>query len=110
MLGKNSWEEAESELMKEAAAKALEKAALKNTDIRYLVGGDLLGQLIATSFGIADLGIPTIGIYGACSTMGEAMSVGAMLVGRRFCGSRFGDYFKPFCRSGEAVSFSLRLW
>ena len=80
MLGKNSWEEAESELMKEAAAKALEKAALKNTDIRYLVGGDLLGQLIATSFGIADLGIPTIGIYGACSTMGEAMSVGAMLV------------------------------
>lgn len=80
MMGKNTWEEAESELMKEAASKALSKAALKNSDIRYLVGGDLLGQLIATSFGVSELEIPVIGIYGACSTMGEAMSIGAMLV------------------------------
>ena len=80
MLGKKSWEEAESELIKEAAEKVLQKAGLKNSDIRYLVGGDLLGQLIATSFGIADLEIPILGIYGACSTMGEAMSVGAILV------------------------------
>lgn len=80
MMGKKTWEEAESELMKEAATKVLEKAALKNSDIRYLVGGDLLGQLIATSFGIADLNIPTIGIYGACSTMGEGMAVASILV------------------------------
>lgn len=80
MFGKQSWEEAESELMKEAATKVLEKAGLKNSDIRYLVGGDLLGQLIATSFGISDLEIPTIGIYGACSTMGEAMAVASILV------------------------------
>jgi stage V sporulation protein AD len=80
MVGKNSWEEAESELMKQAATKALEKAGLVKTDIRYLVGGDLLGQLIATSFGIAELSIPMIGIYGACSTMGEAISIGSMLI------------------------------
>ena len=80
MMGKQTWEEAESELMKEAATKVLEKAGLKNSDIRYLVGGDLLGQLIATSFGIADLNIPTLGIYGACSTMGEGMAVASILV------------------------------
>lgn len=80
MVGKDSWEDAESELMKEAAQKAIQKAGLKNTDIRYLIGGDLLGQLIATSFGIAELNIPTFGIYGACSTMGEAMSLGSILV------------------------------
>lgn len=80
MFGQNSWEEAESELMKEAAEKVIMKAGLANSDIRYLVGGDLLGQLIATSFGIAELKIPVLGIYGACSTMGEAMSIGAMLV------------------------------
>ena len=39
-----------------------------------------MGQLIATSFGIAELKIPLFGIYGACSTMGEAMSIGAILV------------------------------
>ena len=80
MVGKDSWEDAESELMKEAAQKAIQKAGLRNSDIRYLIGGDLLGQLIATSFGIADLNIPTFGIYGACSTMGEAMSLGSILV------------------------------
>ncbi len=80
MLGKKSWEEAESELMKETIAKVLLKAGLKRQDIRYLIGGDLLGQLIATSFGVIDLEIPLIGIYGACSTMGEAMSIGAMIV------------------------------
>jgi stage V sporulation protein AD len=80
MLGKKTWEDAESELMKEAALKVLQKAGLKSSDIRYLVGGDLLGQLIATSFGIGELEIPMLGIYGACSTMGEAMTIGAILV------------------------------
>lgn len=80
MIGKDNWEAAESELMKMTAQLVLEKAGLKNTDIRYLVGGDLLGQLIATSFGIAELGIPLFGVYGACSTMGEAMIIGSILV------------------------------
>jgi stage V sporulation protein AD len=80
MIGKDNWEEAESELMKMAAQRVLMKAGFKNTDIRYLIGGDLLGQLIATSFGIAELQIPLFGVYGACSTMGEAMTIGAILV------------------------------
>lgn len=80
MLGKDSWEEAESELLKEAVDKVLQKAGLQSQDIRYLAGGDLLGQLIATSFGIAEFNIPMFGLYGACSTMGEAMSIGSILV------------------------------
>lgn len=80
LVGKNTWEEAESEFLLEAAQKAIQKAGLSSKDIRYLVGGDLLGQLIATSFGVVTLEIPMFGIYGACSTMGEAMSIGAILV------------------------------
>ena len=53
---------------------------LEPKDIRYIFAGDLLGQLIATSFGIVDLEIPLFGVYGACSTMGESMSLGAILV------------------------------
>ncbi len=45
-----------------------------------MFAGDLLGQLIATSFGTKDLGLPLFGLYGACSTMGEALSLGAMTV------------------------------
>lgn len=80
MLGKSSWEEAESALQERVVQLLLDKAKLKNTDIRYILSGDLLGQLIASSFGLSKYEIPLIGLYGACSTMGEAMSLGAMLV------------------------------
>lgn len=80
MFGGETWEEAESRLQYKTANKALENSGYKQEEIRYLVAGDLLGQLIATSFGVMDLQIPLFGIYGACSTMGESMSLGAALV------------------------------
>ncbi|MBR1597537.1 MAG: stage V sporulation protein AD [Lachnospiraceae bacterium] len=79
-FGKDSWEEGESEMLKETVSLALMKAKLKAADVRYLFAGDLLGQLIATTFGVMDLEIPLFGLYGACSTMGEALSLGAMTV------------------------------
>ena len=80
MLGKRNWEEAESELQKRAATLALQKAGLAPTDIRYLFCGDLLGQIIASSFGMLNLQIPMFGLYGACSTAGESISLAAMTV------------------------------
>ena len=80
MFGCKTWEEAESNLLKQAASMAINEASLTNQDIRYMVGGDLLGQLIATSFGIEELNIPLFGVYGACSTMGESMILGSILV------------------------------
>ncbi len=80
MLGCDNWEEAESALQKEAADLAIEHSGIVRNQIRYLFAGDLLGQLIATSFGTVDLEIPLFGLYGACSTMGEALCLGAMAV------------------------------
>lgn len=80
MFGADNWEQAESAMQKQAADLALEKGDIHRRDIRYLFAGDLLGQLIATSFGTVDLEIPLFGLYGACSTMGEALSLGAMCV------------------------------
>ncbi len=80
MFGCDSWEEAESSLQKDAVYLALGKAGLKKEDIRYLFAGDLLGQSIASSFGLAGYEIPLIGLYGACSTCGLSLSMGAMAV------------------------------
>ncbi|MDF2944828.1 MAG: hypothetical protein K0S01_3686 [Herbinix sp.] len=107
LVGKDSWEEAESEFMRQAAGKALQKAGLKSKDIRYLVGGDLLGQLIATSFGIAELDIPMIGIYGACSTMGEAMSIGAILVDGGFADKVLAITSSHFAGAEKQFRFPL---
>ena len=79
-FGQNTWEEAESTLQKEAFLMAVGKAGLQKEEIRYLFSGDLLGQNIATSFGLLDYKIPLFGLYGACSTCGEALSLGAMCV------------------------------
>ena len=77
-FGEETWEAAESRMQKEAVALALGKANLKPLDIRYVFAGDLLGQNIATCFGLMDYEIPLFGLYGACSTLGEGMSLAVM--------------------------------
>ena len=80
MFGTDTWEAAESTLQKQAALLAIQKAGLTCSDIRLLFAGDLLAQTAASSFGTADLEIPFYGLFGACSTMGESLSLGSMCI------------------------------
>lgn len=79
-FGKKTWEEAESTMQKETAGRAIEKAGLKPENVRMIFAGDLLAQSIASSFGIEELDRPLFGLFGACSTMGEALSLASMMV------------------------------
>lgn len=79
-FGKKTWEEAESAMQKETAGRAIEKAGLKPENVRMIFAGDLLAQSIASSFGIEELDRPLYGLFGACSTMGEALSLASMMV------------------------------
>ena len=78
LFGAQTWEEAESTMQREACVLALGKAHVKADEIRYLFGGDLLRQGIATSMGVEALQIPMFGLYGACSTSGEALALAGM--------------------------------
>lgn len=80
MFGADTWEAGESTMQKKAASLALEKAGLTTDDIRMAFAGDLLAQTTASSFGIAGIGVPFYGLFGACSTMGESLSLGAMCI------------------------------
>ncbi|MCI9337385.1 MAG: stage V sporulation protein AD [Lachnospiraceae bacterium] len=84
MFGCRTWEEAESTLQKEAVGLALEKAGLRPEDISFFFAGDLLGQSMATSFGISAYQVPLLGVYGACSTCGESLALGAMSIAGGF--------------------------
>ncbi len=84
MFGCKTWEEAESALQKEAVGLALEKAGLRPEDISFVFAGDLLGQSMATSFGLSTYQIPLFGVYGACSTCGESLTLGAMSIAGGF--------------------------
>lgn len=80
MFGGENWEDAEGRLQLRTAQTAIKNAGLEPEDIRYIFAGDLLGQLIATSFGLKELNIPLFGLYGACSTMGESLSLGSAFI------------------------------
>ncbi|MGN0483372.1 MAG: stage V sporulation protein AD [Lachnospiraceae bacterium] len=83
-FGEETWEESESRMQKETALLAIGKAGIEVKDVRYAFAGDLLGQTIATSFGIMELELPLFGLYGACSTSGESLMLGAMCVAAGF--------------------------
>lgn len=83
-FGAQNWEEAESRLQKEALEIALSKAGLTRQDVQMVLAGDLLGQSIASSFGLADYQLPHVGLYGACSTCGLSLTMGAAMVSAGF--------------------------
>ena len=107
MMGQENWEAAESSLQKKAARLAVEKAGLDQGKIRYLFAGDLLGQLIATSFGLMELDIPLFGLYGACSTMGEAMSLAAMAAAAGYGDRNLALASSHFASAGKQFRFPL---
>lgn len=84
MFGANTWEEAESSLQKEALQIMLDKVKLKKEDVQLIFAGDLLGQSIASSFGLASFNTPHVGLYGACSTSGLSIAVGSLAVSGGF--------------------------
>ncbi len=82
--GFNTWEEAESALQRDAVTTLLQKSGMRSENVRYLFAGDLLGQSIASTFGLMSFELPYIGLYGACSTCGLSLSLGSMAVAGGF--------------------------
>ncbi|GHV28515.1 stage V sporulation protein AD [Clostridia bacterium] len=80
LLGEKTWELAESRMFQQSVEACLAKGNLKPDDVNILIGGDLINQIMATHFAARELDIPLLGLYGACSTIAEAFTVGAAFV------------------------------
>ena len=78
--GEKTWEKGESTMQKHALSRALEKANLQPRELDAVFAGDLLNQCIGSAFSLREFGIPFYGLYGACSTMGESLSLAALLI------------------------------
>ena len=79
-LGQDSFEKAEKKLLEQACEKAIEKAELKKEDIQFFLAGDLMNQIITSSFAARTLGCPYFGLFGACSTSMEGLALGSMII------------------------------
>ena len=79
-FGQDTFEKAETEMMRTAVQTALEKGALTQEKVDVAFCGDLLNQCVASSFAMSGFGIPYVGIYGACSTMALGLMMSAIAV------------------------------
>ena len=78
--GGASWEKAEQKMQQYALELALAKGKLETSSLDFFLGGDLLNQIIATTFTARNLTSPFLGLYGACSTFAEGLFLAACLI------------------------------
>ena len=105
--GKDTWEQAESQLQKEALELALEKGGFHADDIDFVFSGDLLNQCISSSYGLKAFSIPYLGQYGACSTMAQTLIMGAITLeskAGRLCACVTSSHF---CSAERQYRFPL---
>ncbi len=107
LYGQDSFELAEKQLYLDAIRKALDKSGLQTKDVQFLLGGDLLNQIITASFSARELGIPFIGLYGACSTMAESLALSGMLLDGEHARQVVCAASSHFCTAERQYRFPL---
>lgn len=78
--GEKTWEKSESKMLKDTIMLSLERAGKTKEQVDTILSGDLLNQIMSSSYMARDLGIPFLGLYGACSTMTESLILGSVLI------------------------------
>lgn len=86
-IGEKTWEKGERKLLEQASQLALINANITKEELQFFVGGDLMNQIISSSFSARKLGVPYLGVFGACSTSMETLALASMIVD-----SGAGDY------------------
>lgn len=84
-----SHEMAEIQMQRYTIGECLSKANVSPMDCDVIMGGDLLNQIVPTSFSARGFNTPFMGLYNACATFGEALAIASMLI----C----GDFKKVVC-------------
>ena len=106
-FGEKTFEKAESRLQTNTAKLAIEKSGLKEKDIDCIFAGDLLNQCIGSAFGLRELGIPFVGLYGACSTMALGISMASIMLDGGGAKNAVALTSSHFCSAERQYRFPL---
>ena len=100
-FSEKTYEKAERKMLESAITGVIEKAKLLTKDVDIMIAGDLLNQIVSSSYAARAFQFPFLGVYGACSTMAESIAVGSVLVD--------GGYFdNVVCCTGSHFSTAER--
>ena len=106
-FGEKSWEKAETKMQQLAMELALQKGQTAPEQVDVVLGGDLLNQCIASAYAVRALGRPFLGLYGACSTMAESLTLAALLVEGGAAEKALAVTSSHFCSSERQFRFPL---
>lgn len=107
--GEDSFENAERAMLETAVKSCVIHAGKKMEEVQMLLSGDLLNQIISAGFTARDLGVPFYGLYGACSTMAESLSIGSMLTDGGFADHLICATCSHFCTAERQYRAPLEL-
>ena len=107
--GEKTWEKAESKIIKETVGLAIAKSEIPVNNIDYCFAGDLLNQCISSSFGLRDLNIPFLGIFGACSTFVEGLIMSSVFIEGSAGKISLSAASSHFCSAEKQFRFPLEL-
>lgn len=107
LYDEKTWEKAESKLQKTTLQKLIAKSGKNMQDVQYIFAGDLLNQCCGTHYAMSDTQIPFFGLYGACSTMAESLSLAAMAIDGGFADTTVAMTSSHFCSSEKQFRFPL---
>lgn len=79
-----TYELAERKMIEHAVMGAITKAKMQPSDIDMFLAGDLLNQIISSSYAARAFDMTYIGLFGACSTMAESLALGACFVNANY--------------------------
>ena len=108
-FGEKTFEKAESRLQTNTARLAIKKSGFCEKDIDCIFAGDLLNQCIGSAFGLRDIGIPYVGLYGACSTMALGISMASIMLDSGAAKRAIALTSSHFCSAERQYRFPLEL-
>ena len=106
-FGTKSWEQAESAMLRQCFDLVCQKAGLQPEQLDYILSGDLLNQCVGSAYAMRDIGVPYLGLYGACSTMAESLSLAAMLIDGGYAETAAALTSSHFCSAERQYRFPL---
>lgn len=106
-FGQKTWEQGEKQMQKLALQKLIQKSGIATSELDVVFSGDLLNQCIGSSFTLRNMGIPHVGLYGACSTMAEGLLMASMAVGGGFADKVAAMTSSHFASSERQYRFPL---
>lgn len=108
-LNQKTFEKAERKLLQDIVIGAIDKSGLKLKDIDFFMGGDLLNQIVSSSYTARELDLPFIGLYSACATMAEAVALAAIFVDNKLANNVVAGTCTHFSTAERQYRFPLEL-